>query len=90
MTSVIKHCKHIGFYSLLKKGEINNMLLSLGLMLLSGMALAKIFEKLKLPSLIGMLLTGMLLGPYALDLIEVNILENSSKIRQIALIIILT
>ena len=40
------------------------MLLSLALIFLSGMALGKIFEKFKLPKLLGMLLTGILLGPY--------------------------
>jgi NhaP-type Na+/H+ or K+/H+ antiporter len=66
------------------------MLLSLALVFLCGMTLGKIFEKLKLPSLIGMLLTGIFLGPYLLNLIDPKILNISTELRQIALIIILT
>ena len=66
------------------------MLLSLALIFLSGMALGKIFEKFKLPKLLGMLLTGILLGPYVLNLLDPTILEISTDLRQIALIIILT
>ena len=51
------------------------MLLSLALIFLSGMALGKIFEKFKLPKLLGMLLTGILLGPYVLNLLDPTILE---------------
>ena len=68
----------------------NYMLLSLALIFLSGMALGKIFEKFKLPKLLGMLLTGILLGPYVLNLLDPTILEISTDLRQIALIIILT
>ena len=66
------------------------MLLSLALVLLCGMTLGAIFQKLKLPSLLGMLLTGILLGPYVLDLLNPVILDISTDLRQIALIIILT
>ncbi len=66
------------------------MLLSLALIFLCGMTLGKIFEKLKLPKLLGMLLTGILLGPYVLNLLDPTILETSTDLRQIALIIILT
>ena len=66
------------------------MLLSLALMFLIGMAFGKIFEALKLPKLLGMLLTGILLGPYVLNLLHPTILEISSDLRQIALITILT
>ncbi len=66
------------------------MLLSLALVFLCGMALGKFFEKLKLPSLLGMLFTGMILGPYALNLLDNTILNISTELRQIALIIILT
>ncbi len=66
------------------------MLLSIALILLVGMALGWICKKCKLPSLIGMLATGILLGPYVLDLIDSSILSISSEIRKIALIIILT
>ncbi|WMJ87811.1 cation:proton antiporter [Anaerocolumna sp. MB42-C2] len=66
------------------------MLLSLALLFLLGMVLGKIFEKLKLPKLLGMLLTGILLGPYLLNLLDPEILNISTELRQIALIIILT
>lgn len=65
------------------------MLLSLALIFLCGMTLGGIFQKLKLPSLLGMMLTGILLGPYALNLLDPTILNISTDLRQIALIIIL-
>lgn len=65
------------------------MLLSLALVFLCGMALGGIFQKLRLPSLLGMLLTGVLLGPYVLNLLDSSILSISTDLRQIALIIIL-
>ncbi|NLC33442.1 MAG: sodium:proton antiporter [Clostridiales bacterium] len=66
------------------------MLLSLALIFLIGMALGKVFERFKLPTLLGMLLTGIILGPYALNLLDPAILDISADLRQIALIIILT
>ncbi|MDD6072942.1 MAG: cation:proton antiporter [Clostridium sp.] len=66
------------------------MLLSIALILMIGMALGWLCKKCKLPSLLGMLATGILLGPYVLDLIDISILSISSEIRKIALIIILT
>ena len=66
------------------------MLLSLALIFLCGLALGGIFRKLHLPQLLGMLLTGILLGPYVLNLLDSSILGISADLRQIALIIILT
>lgn len=66
------------------------MLLSLALMFLVGISLGEIFQKLKLPSLLGMLISGIILGPYALNLIDSSILDISAELRKIALIIILT
>lgn len=66
------------------------MLISLALAFMCGMSLGAVFQKLKLPSLLGMLLTGILLGPYVLNLLDPTILNISSDLRQIALIIILT
>ena len=66
------------------------MLLSLALIFLCGILLGGIFQKLKLPSLLGMLITGIVLGPYALNLLDPSILSISADLRQIALIIILT
>lgn len=64
------------------------MLLSLALIFLIGLTLSSIFSKLKLPSFLGMLLTGILLGTF--NLLDKNILMISADLRQIALIIILT
>ena len=66
------------------------MLLTIALMMLVGMFAGWLCRKVKLPGLLGMLLTGILLGPYVLDLIDGSILQISSDIRKIALIIILT
>lgn len=66
------------------------MLLSISLILIMGMSLGHICQKLKLPSLLGMLLTGIILGPYVLNLLDPNILAISGDLRKIALIIILT
>lgn len=65
------------------------MLLSLALIFLVGMVLGRLFELIKLPSLVGMILTGILLGPYVLNLLDESILSISTELRQIALIIIL-
>ena len=65
------------------------MLLSFALLLLLGMSLGKIFEQVRLPKLIGMLFTGIILGPYALNLLAPSLLGISTDLRQLALIIIL-
>ena len=66
------------------------MLLSISLILIVGMSMGSICSKLKLPSLIGMLVTGIILGPYVLNLLDSSILGISADLRKIALIIILT
>ena len=66
------------------------MLLSISLILIVGMLMGNICSKLKLPSLIGMLATGIILGPYVLNLLDGSILGISTDLRKIALIIILT
>lgn len=66
------------------------MLTSLGLVLLLGMALGALAKRLGLPSLVGMLIAGMILGPYALNLLSDSLLNISADLRQLALIIILT
>lgn len=65
------------------------MLTSLALIFLVGLSMATICQKLKLPRIIGMLITGIVLGPYVLDLLDPSILSISADLRQIALIIIL-
>ena len=66
------------------------MLLSVSLILIVGMSMGWICQKIKLPSLLGMLLTGIVLGPYVLNLLDESILGISPELRKIALIIILT
>lgn len=65
------------------------MLLSIALILIIGFSLSGIFARLGLPGLLGMILTGILLGPFVLDLISLDILNISAELRQIALIVIL-
>ncbi len=78
----------VGFFNV-KILEVSYMLFSLALIFLAGMSAAAIFKKLKLPGIIGMLATGIVIGPYVLDLLDPSILGISSELRQIALIIIL-
>lgn len=66
------------------------MLLSISLILLVGMSVGWICKKMRLPSLLGMLVTGIVLGPYMLNLLDDSILGISAELRKIALIIILT
>lgn len=65
------------------------MVTSLGIVLLVGMIAGAAFTKMKLPGLLGMLLTGILLGPYVLNILDPTLLEASADFRKIALIIIL-
>lgn len=65
------------------------MLTSLALIFLVGLAAAAVCQRLRLPRIIGMLVTGIALGPYVLDLLDPSILSISADLRQMALIIIL-
>lgn len=66
------------------------MLLSIALILLVGMSMGWICRKIKLPGLLGMLITGSVLGPYVLNMLDIKLLGISADLRKIALIIILT
>lgn len=66
------------------------MLTSLALIFLFGLIFGALFQKLHLPPLLGMLIVGIVLGPYALDWLDDSLLSISADLRQIALIIILT
>lgn len=66
------------------------MLLSIALILLVGMSMGWICRKIKLPDLLGMLITGIVLGPYVLNMLDIKLLGISADLRKIALIIILT
>ena len=65
------------------------LITSLALIFLVGLSLAAIFKAIKLPRLIGMLITGIILGPYVLDFLDSSILGISAELRKIALVIIL-
>ncbi|MCQ2534354.1 MAG: cation:proton antiporter [Clostridia bacterium] len=66
------------------------MLLSIALILILGLLMGSLCKKLKLPGLLGMLLVGIVTGPFVLNIIDVSILNISDDIRKIALVIILT
>ena len=66
------------------------MLTSLALIFLLGLTLGAVFTKLKLPALLGMIITGIVLGPYVLNLLDDSIISISPALRQLALVIILT
>ena len=66
------------------------MLLSISMILIVGMSMGWVCQKCKVPSLIGMLATGVVLGPYVFNLLDSSILGISAELRKIALIIILT
>ena len=65
------------------------MLASLSLIFIVGLAMGAICQKLKLPRIIGILVTVIVLGPYVLDLLDPSILSISAELRKMALIIIL-
>lgn len=66
------------------------MLKSIAFILIIGIIVGSIFEKMKLPRLMGMLITGIIIGPHVLGLLDDVLLNISSEIRSIALVIILT
>ncbi len=65
------------------------MLLSIALIILIALTLGKLLKMVRIPPILGMLLTGILLGPFIFDLIDDRILSLSAELRQIALIVIL-
>lgn len=66
------------------------MLTSIAIILLLGLLVGSIFSRMKLPSLLGMIIIGILLSPNCLNMIDESILMISGDLRQIALVIILT
>lgn len=65
-------------------------ILSFGLILIVGFLVGFLLNKIKIPGLVGMIIVGLVFGPYCLNLIDSSILNISSELRQIALVIILT
>lgn len=88
MISATKRTQKVSAFSAYKRRK--KMLCSISLILIAGMFMGWACKKIKLPALLGMLLTGIILGPYMLNLIDESILEISSELRKIALIMILT
>ena len=66
------------------------MILSIGLILILGFIIGSLLSKIKIPGLIGMIIVGLIIGPYCLGLIDDKVLLISNELRQIALVIILT
>ena len=66
------------------------MLLSFGLILLVGFVMGWLLNKIRVPGLVGMIVVGLVFGPFCLNIIDPSILDISSELRQIALVIILT
>lgn len=66
------------------------MLFSLGLIILFGILFGSFFERIKLPSLLGMLIAGIIIGPYGFNLIDKSVLNISGELRTFALVVILT
>lgn len=65
------------------------MLFSIAIILLTGLIFGTLFNKLKLPPLFGMIIAGIIIGPYALNILDNSILSISADLRKIALVIIL-
>ena len=66
------------------------MILSIGLILVVGFIVGALLSKIKIPGLVGMIILGLIIGPYCLGLIDDKVLAISTELRQIALVIILT
>ena len=78
-----------GLSAFLMQEMEDEMLISIAWMLLLGLFLGWVCKKIRFPHLFGMIITGIILGPYVLNLIDASILSVSSELRRIALIIIL-
>lgn len=88
MASARFHAETVSFFNAAIKEE--HMLTSIAIILLLGLFMGWIFSKLRLPSLLGMVIVGIVLSPHCLDLVDESILMISGDLRQIALVIILT
>ena len=65
------------------------MAIGLALIIILGLLSDYLFRKIRLPGIIGMLLAGIIAGPYVLNLIDSNLIKVSSDFRMIALVVIL-
>ncbi len=82
------YAETVSFFGFAIKG--GNMLTSIAIILLLGLLVGWLFAKIKLPSLLGMIIVGIVLSPHCLNLVDESILAISADLRQIALVIILT
>ncbi|MHA6602681.1 cation:proton antiporter domain-containing protein [Aerococcus urinae] len=89
MTSANKSRRASAFL-LEKKRSRKMLLLSFAYIFIIGLLVERLCQSLRIPSLVGYLFLGILLGPYALNLLDPTILDLSADLRQVALIIILT
>ncbi|NOH17273.1 cation:proton antiporter [Clostridium cochlearium] len=65
------------------------MAVSLAIILLLGLPVNKLFQKIRIPGLLGLLILGVIIGPYGLNLLQADMINASSDLRKIALIVIL-
>lgn len=65
------------------------MLTSLAFIFIIGLSMASFCQRVGFPRIVGMLVTGVIIGPYALNLLDESILIISPDLREMALIIIL-
>lgn len=88
---MIFSCRRISFFvsSALHEGGMILMLLSFAMIFILGMLAGQLCAKVRLPPLMGMLITGIVIGPSCLNLLDPSLLNISSELRRIALIIIL-
>ena len=88
MTSANYYAEIVSFF--ISAIQEDCMLTSIAMILLLGLLIGWIFSRFKLPSLLGMVIVGIILSPHALNLIDESIIGISAELRQIALVIILT
>lgn len=65
------------------------MATSLAIIILLGLVVNTVFERLEMPGLLGMLILGVIIGPHALNWIDPDLIKISDDLRKIALIVIL-
>jgi NhaP-type Na+/H+ or K+/H+ antiporter len=89
MTSAYTVCAGISFFVCLKQTGGKDMLFSVSLILIMGLLFGWLFQKIRLPYIIGMLAAGIVFGPHVLNVLDPSLLAISGDLRKIALIIIL-
>lgn len=73
-------------YEILQRSSpVSDIIIPIALMLFSGFALTRVTKRLRLPNVTAYIVAGILIGPYCLDLVNVNIIEGTDFIADIAL-----